>query len=94
MTTHVEHGTIHSAGFPLFSNLNAAIRAKFQAWRARQIERAQIEALEALGPEILDDIGVSIVKADKLPKSRALSHPYVIAVTAMCTPHPTERGEL
>lgn len=95
MNTHVEHSVVvHPASQPLLSRLAARLSARFKAWRAQQIERAEIEALEALGPEMLDDIGVSIVKSGKPPKSIAVCNPYLIATKALSTAHPTERGEI
>jgi hypothetical protein len=94
MTTHVEHGTIHSAGFTLLSKLSAAIGAKYKAWRAQQIERAQIEAVKALGPEILEDIGVSFDKGDEPPNLIPVLNPYALVVAALITPQRKERGEL
>jgi hypothetical protein len=94
MTTHVEHGTIRSAGLPPFTNLTAAIRTRFKAWRAQQIERAQIEALEALAPEILDDIGVRIAKAANPPNFIPVFNPYALVVAAVFAPRPADRDEL
>ncbi|MGE0241632.1 MAG: hypothetical protein AB7F09_18165 [Parvibaculaceae bacterium] len=93
MNTHGEHGAIRSAGFLLFNNLTALIGARLKAWRAQRLERAQIAALEALGPEILDDIGVSIVTVGRQPKSMAACHPHLIAATALGASKPTKRDE-
>ncbi len=38
MTAHVEHGTIHSAGFSLFGRLSAAMETFVQAWRTEPID--------------------------------------------------------
>jgi len=94
MNTHVEHGMIRSAGFPLFGNLSAVIKAKFKAWRAQRIERVQIEALKALDPEVLDDIGVSFGKGDKAPFFLPVVNPYAIVVAALIASRPQDRGEL
>jgi hypothetical protein len=83
MTMHIEQGAIRSA-YPLFGNFSAVMRAKFKAWRAQRIERAQIEALAGLDPGILDDIGISVVNADKpfLP----VLNPYGIVADALFAP--------
>ncbi|WP_119272008.1 hypothetical protein [Taklimakanibacter deserti] len=94
MATHVEHGTIRQAGSPLFTHLAAALRAKVKAWRAQRIERAQTEALKALDPEVLDDMGVSFGKDDKAPFFLPVVNPYAIVVTALMTSRPTDRPEL
>ena len=88
MNTHVEHGTIRSVRFSIINSLNAMLRA----WRIQRLERAQIEALEALGPEVLDDIGVRIVKDGMPPRSAVVSHPYVVAANAFGAS--TKRGEI
>ena len=93
MTTHVEHGTIRSAGFSLFSNLNTEIRTRYKAWRAERARHEQIEALRALGPEILDDIGVSLEKSDDPSKFIAVFNPYAIVVSALYASTPTKRDE-
>jgi hypothetical protein len=93
MSTHFDHGAISSAGFPLFHKLSAMMRSKLKEWREQRLERAQIEALEALSPEILDDIGVRIVREGRPSKSMAVCHPYVIAIGAMGASNPKERGE-
>ena len=90
MTMHVEQSAIR----PPFSSLAAAIRAKFKAWRERQAERAQIEALEALGPEILEDMGVRISAADKPANFIPAFNPYGIVAAAVFAPRPAERDEL
>jgi uncharacterized protein YjiS (DUF1127 family) len=92
MTTHFEQGEIRSAGSP-FANLSAVIRAKFKAWREQRVERAQIEALEALGPEVLDDIGVRIVNAEKPANFVPVLNPYAIVVAALFAQGPTKRDE-
>jgi uncharacterized protein YjiS (DUF1127 family) len=89
MNTHVEYRT----RFALFSRLTAMMSAKFKAWRAQQIERLEIEALEALGPELLDDIGVRIVKVGKPPKSIAVCNPYAISVAALSKSQSAEHSE-
>jgi hypothetical protein len=94
MNTHVDHRAIvRPTGFALFDKLAARICNSYKAWRARQIERDNIEALEALGPELLDDIGVTVQKAGKPPKSIAICNPHLIATDALTTTKPTERGE-
>lgn len=94
MNTHVEHSTIaRPASSTLLSRLLAKVSARFKAWRAQQIERSEIEALEALGPEALDDIGVTIKKVGKPPKSMAVCNPYLIATKALTSSQHKERGE-
>lgn len=94
MNTHVEHHTAVRPGvFALLNRFSSLMSARFKDWRARQIERAELEALEALGPEVLDDIGASIAKTGKPPKSMAVCNPYLIATAALSTPHAKERGE-
>lgn len=91
MNTHVEHSVVvRPAGQTLLSRL----AARFKAWRTQQIERAEMEALEALGPEVLDDIGVRIVKTGRPPKSIAICNPHVLAAATLSTARPTERGEI
>jgi len=90
MTMHLEQSAI---GPPL-SRLTAAIWARFQAWREQRAERAQIEALEALGPEVLDDIGIRIVKADKPANFIPVFNPYGIAAATVFAPRPAEGDEL
>jgi hypothetical protein len=93
MNTHSEHGTIRSSGFLAFDHFTAMIRTKVKAWREQRAERALIEQLEALGPEVLDDIGVKIEGNRKTPKHLTIGHPYVIAATALGASHPKEHGE-
>ena len=93
MSTHFEHGAIRTAGSPLVRYLAALVRSKLKEWRVQRLERAQIEALEALGPEILDDIGVRIVREGRPSKSMGVCHPYVIAISAMGASKSKERGE-
>jgi hypothetical protein len=83
MTMHVEQGGIRSVRYPAFSNLSAVIRVKFREWRAQRMERAQIQALEALGPEILDDIGVRIEKAERPLNFIPVVNPYGILAAAV-----------
>jgi uncharacterized protein YjiS (DUF1127 family) len=94
MNTHVEHrAVVRPTGFALFDRFAARICNHYKAWRARQIERDNIEALKALGPELLDDIGVTIRKAGTPPKSIAICNPHLIATDALTISKPTERGE-
>lgn len=93
MTTHVEHGTIRSDGFSLFGNVNAEVRARYKAWRAERARHEQIEALRALGPDILDDIGVSLEKPRDPAHLIAVFNPYAIVVSALYASPPMERGE-
>jgi uncharacterized protein YjiS (DUF1127 family) len=89
MTMHLEQSAIR----PPFTRLTAAIRARFKAWREQRAERAQIDALEALGPEILDDIGIRIVKGDKPANFLPVFNPYGIVAAAVFAPRPAERDE-
>jgi hypothetical protein len=89
MTMHVEHGTI-----PATSSLLDAIWAKFKAWRAQRIERAQIEALEACEPGILENIGARHGKAEIPPHFIPVCNPYGIVAAAVFAPRPRERDEL
>ena len=82
MTTHTEQ----RASSTLWNSLAGAIAAGFRSWRMQRIERANIEALEALGPELLDDIGVSIVRDGKEARSIAFCNPHAIAVSALARP--------
>jgi hypothetical protein len=82
MNTHVEQRTRST----LWSNLASAIVSRFKAWQAQRIERANIEALEALGPEVLDDIGVTIVRDGKRARSIASCNPHAIAMEALSRP--------
>jgi hypothetical protein len=82
MNTHLEQRT----GTTLWSNLASAIVTRFQAWKAERIERANIEALEALGPEVLDDIGVTIVRGGKQVKAFTSCNPHAIAMEALSRP--------
>jgi uncharacterized protein YjiS (DUF1127 family) len=92
MNTHVDHRAIvRPTGFVLFDKFAARVCNMYKAWRVRQIERADVEALEALGPELLDDIGVTLRKQGKPPKSMAVCNPHLIATDALSKP--TERGE-
>lgn len=94
MNTHVDHRAIvRPTGFVLFDKFAARICNRYKAWRARQIERANIEALAALGPELLDDIGVTLQKTGGPPKSIAVCNPHLIAMDSLSMPKPTERGE-
>ncbi|MFZ5676865.1 MAG: hypothetical protein ACOZAM_28215 [Pseudomonadota bacterium] len=94
MNTHVEHRAIvRPTGIALLDRFTARICNLFRAWRVRQTESADIEALEALGPELLDDIGVTIRKGGKPPKSIAVCSPHLIATEALTNFKPTERGE-
>lgn len=94
MNTHAKHGAIvRPTGIALFGRITARICNLLKAWRARQIERATLEALEALGPELLDDIGVSIQTTGKPPKSIAVCNPYLIATQAPIESTQAERGE-
>lgn len=94
MNTHVEHRTTVRPGvLALLDKFTALTSAKFKAWRAQRIERAELEALEALGPEVLDDIGVTIMKTGKPPRSMAVCSPHLIATTALYETKSKERGE-
>jgi hypothetical protein len=94
MNTHVDHRAIvRPTGFVLFDKFAARICNQYKAWRARQIERANIDALAALGPDLLDDVGVAIHKAGKPPKSIAICNPHLIAMDSLSLSKPTERGE-
>jgi uncharacterized protein YjiS (DUF1127 family) len=83
MTTHIEQRTTIR---PASRGLASAILVLFKAWRARRIERANIEALEALGPELLDDIGVTIVRDGREVKAFAACNPHAIAMDALSRP--------
>jgi len=85
MTTHVR-----SAISSPLSALYAAIRAGFKAWRQQRAEQVQIEALEALGPEVLDDIGIKIVK-DKPTNFVPVYDPYGIVASAVFAPKSSKR---
>lgn len=89
MTMHLEQSAIR----PPFSGLAAAIRAKFKAWREQRAERAQIEALQALGPEVLDDIGVRILADEKSAHFIPVLNPYGIVAAAVFAPRQTKRDE-
>ena len=89
MTTHVEHGTIHSAGFSLFGRLSAAMGAFVQAWSAEQIE-----AQKALELEIPDDIATRHIGTDEPPYLIPIANPYALLVAAMLAPRRIERDEL
>lgn len=94
MTTHVEHRTtVVQPRFTLLRRFAALLGTRFKAWRAQQIERSEIEALEALGPDVLNDIGVTIVKTGKPPRPIAVCNPHVIAAAVLSTSQSTERGE-
>ena len=43
------------------SKLRFMICAQYKEWRAQQMARTELEALEALGPDVLDDIGITQV---------------------------------
>ena len=94
MNTHVEHRTTVRPGvLVLLDKFNALMIAKFKASRARQIERAELEALEALGPEVLDDIGITVVKTGNPPRPMAVCSPHVIATSALYATQSKERGK-
>jgi hypothetical protein len=94
MSTHVEHRAIaRPPQLSLFSRFTTWLGAGFKTWRAQQIERANIEALAALGPDLLNDVGVTIHKAGKPPKSIAICNPHLIAMDSLSISKPTERGE-
>jgi len=83
MNTHIEQrATVRPAG----RGLASAILALFKAWRARRIERANIEAPEALGPELLDDIGVTIVRDGRQATAFASCNPHAIVMEALSRP--------
>jgi uncharacterized protein YjiS (DUF1127 family) len=92
MGTHGEQVTIRPAGFLLIGHLAAALRAAVRAWRDERRERAEIAALEALGPEMLDDIGVTIRRAGRRPRAVAAAHPHVIAIGALGAMAPKDSG--
>jgi hypothetical protein len=94
MTTHVEHGAIRSVGYPSSGNFAQAIWASFKAWRQERRERAEIEAVAALDPQILDDIGAGIAKAERPSSFVPVLNPYAIVVDAVFAPRPAERDEL
>ena len=50
------------------SKLRFMICAQYKEWRAQQMARTELEALEALGPDVLDDIGIRIVRTNTGPK--------------------------
>lgn len=93
MTMHTEQSAIRSAGYS-FADLFALIEAKYRTWRAQRIERAAIEALQALGPEILEDIGVRILDADKPAGFIPVLNPYAIVAAAVFAPGRREREEI
>lgn len=88
MNTHVQS----RSGFALLSRLRSAIIAGYKTWRAEQAERAALEALEALGPEVLKDIGVTIVKTSNGPTPIAQFNPHLIATRALSEKQPTKRA--
>jgi len=65
------------------SKLRFMICAQYKEWRAQQMARTELEALEALGPDVLDDIGIRIVKTNTGPKPIALCNPHHIALSAL-----------
>lgn len=85
MTTHVEHGTIHSPGFSLFGRLTAAMGAFVQAWRAEPIK---------IQSEVLDDTGVRHIETDEPPDLIPIVNPYALVIAAMLAPRRIERDEL
>jgi uncharacterized protein YjiS (DUF1127 family) len=89
MNTH--RTAVRPVGARRWRRLISAITAGFKTWRADKAERDAIEALEALGPEILDDIGVTIVKEGNEPKSIARCNPYLIATMAMSSSRKSKR---
>ncbi len=94
MNTHAEHhAPVRSGVLALLDKFHALMITTFKTWRAQQIERAELEALEALGPEVLEDIGVSLVETGRPPKSVAVCHPYVIAAGALSATRSKEHGE-
>ncbi len=89
MTVHLEQSAIR----PPFSGLAAAIREKFRAWREQRVERCQIEALQALGPEVLEDFGAKILAAEKPTNFIPVMNPYGIVAAAIFAPRQPEREE-
>lgn len=93
MTMHVDRSVvIRPPGATFFGRLMSFASAELRAWRAQRIERANFEALQALAPELLDDIGVKIVTTGRPVKSMATCHSHVIAATLFAA-QPTKRGE-
>lgn len=93
MTMHVDRSVvIRPPGATFFGRLMSFASAEFSAWRTQRIERANLEALQALGPELLDDIGVKIMTTGRPAKSVAVCHAHVIAATLLAA-QPTKRGE-
>lgn len=91
MNTH--RTAVRPLGARRWQRLVSAIKAGFKSWRADQAEREAIEALEALGPELLDDIGVTIVRDGGGPKSIALCNPHLIATMAMSSSRKSKRRD-
>lgn len=70
-------------GLTPLSRLAAWAKVKHEAYRKRRREIEALEALKAMSPELLDDIGVSLDKAGKPVERAATQHPYVIATQAL-----------
>ena len=84
MNTPIEQlTTALPRGFALLSKLQSMICARYKEWRAQQMARAELEALEALGPDVLDDIGITIVKTNTGPRPIAMCNPHHIAMSAL-----------
>ena len=84
MNTPIEQRTTAlPRGFALLSKLQSMICVRYKEWRAQQLARAELEALEALGPDVLDDIGITIVRTNIGPRPIAMCNPHHIALSAL-----------
>jgi len=79
----VSRNTSRLFGSTRLSKLAAWVRLKQEAYRARRREIEALEALKAMSPELLDDIGVVIDKSGKVVPQAANQHPYVVAAEVL-----------
>jgi uncharacterized protein YjiS (DUF1127 family) len=70
-------------GFTPLSRFAAWAKLKHEAYRKRRREIEALEALKAMSPELLDDIGVSLDQSGKPMETAATQHPYVIATEVL-----------
>lgn len=73
-------------GLRHLSAVAAWARLKYEAFRARRREIEAREALMALSPELLDDIGVKVDDAGKPSPSFASQNPHLLAMEALMPP--------
>lgn len=70
-------------GLTYLSRLAAWARLKYEAYRKHRLEIEAREALRAMSPELLDDIGVKIDDSGKPVPTFACQNPHVIATEAL-----------